>query len=252
MKQKKIAISIDPQLLRDVERTIDGNSVRSRSQAIEVLLKKALQGNVTMAVILAGGKNGEGKAMRLHNGRPVLQSLIEWMSHYGVRKFIITLNSGERRVRSYFGDGSRFNVKIYYLLEQRPSGTAGALKGCRSIIDSTFVVANCDSLFRFDLSSMILHHTRGGKLVTLAVKESTQTSDYGTVEMEGGDVRGFFEKSAHAPSRIISTGLYVMSIGVFDHLPEKGMLEKDVFPKLASQGKLGGFVFTSEWKDTER
>jgi len=252
MKQEKIAISIDPLLLREVERTIDGITIRSRSQAIEHLLRKALQGNVTTAVILAGGKKGEEKAMRLHNGQPVLQSLIQWMSQYGIRRFIITLDANERRIRDYFRDGSRFNVNISYLLEKEPSGTAGALYGCLSLIDSTFIVANCDSLFRFDLSSLILHNMRSGRLVTIAVKESGEIDKYGTVEMEGDEIRNFHEKSRHAPSHIINTGLYVMNVGVFNYVPEKGMLEKDVFPKLASIGKLGGYVFTSEWKDMER
>ncbi|MEM3363902.1 MAG: sugar phosphate nucleotidyltransferase [Candidatus Micrarchaeia archaeon] len=252
MKQEKIAISIDPQLLREVERTIDGKEVRSRSQAIELLLRKALRGNVTTAVILAGGPKGEEKAMRLHNGHPVLQSLIKWMAQYGINRFIITLDSKEQRIREYFGDGSRFNVKIYYLLEQKPSGTAGALHGCRQLVGLTFIVANADSLFGFDLPSMVLQHERSGKVATIAVRESSLASEYGTVEMEGNDILGFHEKTKKSRSNIISTGLYVMGADIFEYLPVIGSLERDVFPLLASQGRLGGFVFTSEWKDVER
>ncbi len=251
MKQEKIAISIDPLLLKEVEKTIDGTHVRNRSQAIELLVRKALGGKVATAIILAGGRRGEVKAMRLYNGKPVLHRLIEWMSLYGITMFIIAVDKNEKRIRRYFGDGSHFGVRIFYLLEPVPTGTAGAVHSCRSLVHSDFIVANCDSIFSLDIPMMVAYHRRNGKLVTMAVKEHITTSKYGTVEMEGDTVKGFYEKSASAPSRIINTGLYVMSRESFRYIPSKGMLERDVFPALAKAGKLGGFVFTSEWKDLE-
>ncbi|MCX8205633.1 MAG: sugar phosphate nucleotidyltransferase [Candidatus Micrarchaeota archaeon] len=251
MKQEKIAITIDPLLLREVEKTIDGNTIKNRSQAIELLLRKALGGDLTTAVMLAGGPHGEAKAMRLYEGRPVLHNLISWLSSYGIHRFIVALDKKEKSIRNYFGDGSRFGVKILYLVESEPSGTAGAIKGCQPLIDSTFAVANCDSIFGLDVQQMFLYHKRSGRLVTMAVKESIATAKYGTVHMEGDNVKSFHEKSASAPSRLINTGFYIMGPEVFRHIPDSGLLERDIFPKLAQQGLLGGYVFTSEWKDLE-
>jgi len=252
MKQEKIAISIDPILLGEVEGTIDGVLIRNRSQAIEALLRKAIGRGVSTAVILAGGPHGEGKAMRAYAGKPVMQHIIEWMSRHGIRRFIVAIDENERKIRSHFEDGSRLGVRMFYLLESVPAGTAGAIFGCRSLLDAPFVVANCDSIFSFNLSGMFSYHAKSGKLVTMAVKESITTSKYGTVDMEGGEIRGFYEKSKQVTTNMINTGLYVMSPEVFAHLPETGTLEHNVFPKLAAQGLLGGYVFTSEWKDLER
>lgn len=252
MKQAKIAISIDPKLLQEVEKTIDGISIKSRSQAIEYLLRKSLSGGVSTAVILAGGNYGEDKAMRRLMGKPVLQHLIEWMRGYGIDNYLIAISAGETSIRAYFGDGRRFNTKLTYLLESIPTGTAGAVSGSRSIVGQTFIVANCDSIFDFNLSNMISHHLKSGKHVTIAVKETDNPSEYGSVQMEGNDIIGFHEKSVRAPSKIVSVGLYIMNREVFSYLPNKGSLEELVFPRLARERMINGYIFTSKWKDTER
>ncbi|MGB9635540.1 MAG: hypothetical protein ACPL0A_03615, partial [Candidatus Micrarchaeia archaeon] len=124
MKQVKIAISIDPKILSDVENTIDGVNIRNRSQAIAHLLRKALQNETSTAVILAGGKHGEEKAMRQFKGKPVIQHLMEWMRKYGINNFVIAISASDNSIRKYFGDGSRLNSRIFYLLETIPTGTA--------------------------------------------------------------------------------------------------------------------------------
>ncbi len=252
MKQTKIAISIDPYILGEIEKRIDGNAIKNRSQAIEYLLRKALLSNASTAIILAGGDRGEDKAMRTHDGKPILEHLIKWMLGYGIHKFVIALRSDESRIRAYFGDGSKFNANILYLLESNPVGTAGAVKACMSLVGPVFIVANCDSIFGFNLIRMLDYHNKLGKVATIAVREKQNPSEYGCVEMEGYEITSFSEKQKHASTRIVNTGLYIMNKQVKDFLPDEGMLERDVFPVLASKGALAGYMFTSEWMDTER
>ena len=64
----------------------------------------------------------------------------------------------------------------------------------------------------------------------------------------------FIEKPAknNAISNLINAGLYIMDPKVLEYLPDGfGMIEQDVFPKLASEEKLMGFVFSGQWFDSE-
>lgn len=252
MKVEKIAISIDPYLLREIEAKVDGIHIRSRSQAIEYLLRKALSGDVNTAFLLAGGIYGEKKAMNVHNGKPSIVNLIEWMKNYGITKFIISVNYNENLIRKSLGDGSKFGVKITYLLESSPCGTAGAIKGAKTIINSPFIVANCDSTYGFDLSSLLNYHKKMSGTVTIAVRETKKPTEYGVVEMEGDNIISFKEKPSSSKTNLVSTGIYVFNPSVLSLVPDNGMLEREIFPFLAERNQLKGYMFTSKWEDLER
>jgi mannose-1-phosphate guanylyltransferase len=252
MKVEKIAISIDPYLLREVEGKVDGTYIKSRSQAIEYLLRKALSGDVNTAFLLAGGIFGEKKAMEIHNGKPSILNLIEWMKDYGIDKYIISVNYNENLIRKTLGDGSKFNVKISYLLESSPCGTAGAIKGAKKMLNSPFIVANCDGAFGFDLSSLLSYHKKMSGVVTLAVRETQKPTNYGVVEMEGDNIISFKEKPSSSKTNLVSTGIYIFNPSALSLLPDTGMLENDIFPYLANKNQLKGYIFTSRWDDLER
>ncbi len=252
MKVEKIAISIDPYLLREIESKIDGVYIKSRSQAIEYLLRKALSGDVNTAFLLAGGIFGEKKAMNVHNGKPSIVNLIEWMKDNGIERFIISVSYNENLIRKTLGDGSNYGVKISYLLESSPCGTAGAVKGAKNMLNSPFIVANCDGMFNFDLSSLLSYHKKMSGIVTLAIRETKTPTEYGVVEMEGDNIISFNEKPSSSKTNLVSTGIYVFNPSVLSLLPDTGMLERDVFPFLAHKNQLKGYIFTSRWEDLER
>jgi NDP-sugar pyrophosphorylase family protein len=251
MKVEKIAISIDPYLLREIESKIDGVNIKSRSQSIEFLLRKALAGNINTAFLLAGGIFGEKKAMEIHKGKPSILNLIEWMKNYGVNKFIISVNYNENSIRKTLGDGSKYGVKISYLVESSPCGTAGAVRGVQKMLNSPFIVANCDSTFNFDLSSLLSYHKKMSGTITIAVRETKKPTEYGVVEMEGDNVISFKEKPSSTKTNLVSTGIYIFNPSALTLLPENGMLEQEVFPYLAKKNQLKGYIFTSKWDDLE-
>jgi mannose-1-phosphate guanylyltransferase len=76
----------------------------------------------------------------------------------------------------------------------------------------------------------------------------------GVVAMQGNKVVDFVEKpkKEEAPSHYISAGYYIFSPEVFKHLPKekKFMLENHLFPVLAKQKKVAGFISKAQWFDT--
>lgn len=60
--------------------------------------------------------------------KPLLEYIIQWIKKYGFNKFILLVKYRWKQIRNYFGDGSRFGVKITYSIDQEPyKGTGGAL-----------------------------------------------------------------------------------------------------------------------------
>jgi NDP-sugar pyrophosphorylase family protein len=253
--KEKVAISIDAKLLKQVDALVDGSAVRSRSHAVETLLKKAL-GGARKALVLAGGE-GRGLAPLTYsipkplievNGKPVLQRIVEWLAGQGISDIIVSVGYLGEQIEAYFGNGSAFGVSIAYVREKEPLGTAGPLLLAANALREPFVMLNGDVLCDFDLRGMLAFHARAGGMATVALKESADASKYGAVLLQGENVTSFVEK-ARRGAALVNAGVYVMEPGVIALAPQKGSLEKDVFPALARKRLLRGYVFDGRWAD---
>lgn len=258
--KEKIAFSIDPLLLTKLDSLVDGISVKSRSHALDILLRKALsEDRVRKALILAGGEKKSAKValprpLTEHEDKPALLHTIEWLKKNGVDQVVISIGAHGTDIESYFQDGKAFGVSIEYVKESEPLGTSGSLFLAREKFSSTFVALNADMVCSFNLSEMISFHKRAKAPATIALTHARDTSHYGVVEIEGERISGFVEKpaSGQESGSLINAGVYVFEPGVFSLVKEKGMLETDVFPQMAKKGLLKGYVFSGKWVDLEK
>lgn len=105
-----------------------------------------------------------------------------------------------------------------------------------------------------NINEMLEQHKKNRALVTIALKEVLDPSSYGVARLQGDKILEFVEKPAKGsePSKFINSGFYIMEPEVFRYIPKKGfsMLERDVFPKIASMGRLYGYKFKGQWFDT--
>ena len=120
------------------------------------------------AVILAGGLGTRlrpytkslPKPMLPLGKKPILEYEIEWIKKNGIKEIVICVSYLRKKIENYFGDGSKFGVKIEYAISSKPLGDAGQLKTAQKFIDDTFVCVYGDSLFDFNLRKMITEHKR--------------------------------------------------------------------------------------------
>jgi len=244
MKRKeKIAFSISPDLLARVDAMVDGEGVKSRSHAIEILLKKGLEGKAPGALVLAGGK---GAPRSLEQWRASFERLVRWLEGNGVRG--ITFVGGREVEKAVRG------LPAGFLLEKRPLGTAGALSLAKGAYTTTFIMAYADIVSGLNLGSMLEQHARERPVVTMALTEVENASKYGAVELEGLRIKGFVEKPlpGKEPSRLVNAGVYVLEPRIFEFLPKRGSFEREVLPVLARAGMVQGFVFTGEWRELSK
>ena len=259
--KERITITLDKDLIGQIDKRIDGNIIKNRSQQIELLLTNSLGTySPEKALILIGGKGTRlrpltyktPKCMIDVHGKTLTEHLFDLLKKYGIRDVILSVGYLKENVKEYYGDGSKFGVNITYVEEDEPLGTAGPLRLAKKYINDSFIVTNGDELKNFNIPRMFRLHKRKDALATLALTTVTDPSQYGVARLSGSRILEFVEKpkKEEAPSNLINAGFYIMEPEVIDMISEGfSMLEKDVFPKLAREGRLRGFPTAGQWFD---
>lgn len=169
-----------------------------------------------LMVIMAGGK---GTRLRPHTeecpkpllpvgGKPMLEHIIERAKAEGFQNFVLAIHYLGHMIEDYFGDGSHWQVKIDYLREDSPLGTAGAIGLLNPRPDAPFLVSNGDVLTDIHYGELVDFHSRHNATATMAVRLHEWQHPYGVVHTKGVDIVGFEEKPI-ARSHI-NAGIYVL------------------------------------------
>jgi mannose-1-phosphate guanylyltransferase len=180
------------------------------------------------AVIQAGGQGTRlapystvlPKALMPIGDSTVIDHLLGQIRDAGVGRVFITVSKFGPLIRSYCGDGSRWDLEIEYVVEDTPLGTLGGLNMIRDQLDGPFFVANSDVYTDLELKDLLVAHACGAAAVTVVVTRQTVNIAYGVVEHVNGLVSRFREKPSQDFS--VSTGIYCMSPDVFEFIPPTG------------------------------
>ncbi|HEY9774163.1 MAG TPA: NDP-sugar synthase [Planktothrix sp.] len=189
---------------------------------------------------------------------PVMEHIINLLRSHGFTEICANLHYLPEKIVEYFGDGSRFGVKLTLRHEQKLSGDAGGVRSCRDFLSSgTFLVTMGDLLTDADLSAIVAKHKEKKALASIAVKQVplSEVHRFGVVVTNGdGFITGFQEKPSaeEALSTMISTGIYVLEPEVFDHMPAAGDFGfgRQLFPQLVAKGlPVLGVEIENYWSD---
>ena len=216
------------------------------------------------AIILAGGEGtrlktvtgDEPKPMAKLCGKPVLEHVLNLLKRSGITGARITLRYRPERIRDYFGDGSKFGMRLSYHEETVPLGTAGAVRACAEYYgDRDFLVIAGDCACDFDLAPLLEAHRRHRPAVTMALYACESPLQYGIVLTDAlHRVVRFAEKPdwPQVVSDLVNTGIYVVSPEAMKYVPADTPFDfaKDLFPKLLETGhELRGIPLEGYWCD---
>jgi len=259
--KERVTITLDKNLISQIDKRIDGMGIKNRSQEIELLLAESLGTNIpSKAVLLVGGRGTRlkpltdkiPKALLEVQGKTITEHLFDLLKKYGIRDVVLCTGYLKNKIREYFGDGGKIGINITYVEEDEPLGTAGPLKLAKRYLKDSFIVSNGDELKNINIPRMFRLHKRKNALATIALTTADDPSHYGVARLDGSRIVEFIEKPSkmQAPSNLINAGFYIFEPEVIDMIPDGfSMLEKDVFPKLAKMGRLRGFPFAGQWFD---
>ncbi len=202
------------------------------------------------AVILVGGQATRllpltcniPKAMLPVLNIPFLEHVIRYLSKHQIKDIILAQGYLAQPIESYLGDGSQLGVKLNYITEDTPLGTAGAVKNAEKYLDETFLMLNGDIFTDLDITAMIKHHLERKAKATIALTPVDDPTSYGLTETDAeGRITRFLEKpkQSQVTTNMINAGTYVLEPEILAPMPPqtKVSIEREVFPLLLEQGK---------------
>jgi len=164
--------------------------------------------------------------------RPVMAHILDLLDRHGFEEVIANLHYFPDSIREHFGE------RLSYRYEEELLGTAGGVRACREFFgDEAFLIISGDALTDIDLGAFVARHRAAGGIATLAVKQVSDTREYGVVlHDQDGRITGFQEKPEpeEALSDLGNCGIYIFEPAIFDWFPERPFADwaQDVFPAL--------------------
>ena len=213
-----------------------------------------------LMVLMAGGL---GMRLRPHtekcpkpllpiSGKPILQHIIERAKSQGFVNFCIAVNYLGHMIEDHFGDGSSLGVKINYIREDKPLGTAGALSLFDAPPDNPFLVSNGDVLSDIRYDEILDFHFRYSADATMAIRLYEWQNPFGVVNTQGMKIIGFEEKPVIQSH--INAGVYVLSPLVLQSLHRGECCDMPaLFERIQVEGMLTiAYPMHEPWLDVGR
>jgi NDP-sugar pyrophosphorylase family protein len=216
------------------------------------------------AILLAGGQGTRLRPLTIHTPKPIVPIFNQPFLHYQIDllkrvpeidEVILSLNYQPRRIEEMFGEGDGLGIKIRYVVEPAPLGTAGAVKYAGDKLSESVVVFNGDVLTEIDLASVIRLHRERRARATIVLTPVDNPSAYGLVETDAtGNVRRFLEKPSadEITTNHINAGIYVLEPDTFDRIPSHvpWSIERSYFPSLVDrQETFVAYLYSGYWID---
>ncbi|KAL0660083.1 hypothetical protein Bca4012_080668 [Brassica carinata] len=192
--------------------------------------------------------------------KPMILHQIEALKAAGVTEVVLAINHQQPEVMLNFVEEyeKKLEMKITFSQETEPLGTAGPLALARDKLihesGKPFFVLNSDVICEYPLLEMIEFHKNHGAEASIMVTKVDDPSKYGVVVMEEASeaarVESFVEKPKYFVGDKINAGIYLLNPSVLDRIElRRTSIEKEIFPKIASEKKLYAMVLPGFWMD---
>ena len=218
---------------------------------------------MAVAILLVGGfgtrlmplTKNTPKPMLTVAGVPVTEHQLAMAKAAGITEVVLATSYLSEVFIPYFGDGSKWGMKIKYAVEKEPLGTGGAIRNAAKLLDTkeSVVILNGDVLSSHNLSEQIRQHEAHDADVTLHLTQVDDARAFGCVPTDSdGRVTAFLEKMENPVSNQINAGCYVFNPRVVSTIPLDNVVsvERETFPQLVANGaKVFGYLENAYWLD---
>lgn len=209
------------------------------------------------AVILAGGLGTRLRPFTEVIPKPllpigeesVLEIQISRLRHFGFDEIYLATNYKANYIEKFFGDGSRYGVKLTVSKETKPLGTAGPLSLLSSQFRRPFVVMNGDILSTIDFASLYRFAESKTADLCVAIKKIITPFAFGNIFYEGDFVTRIDEKPDIETE--ILAGIYVMKPAIFELIPQDEHYDMDqlIGSMLAAKRPIAKYEMKEMWLD---
>lgn len=212
------------------------------------------------AVILAGGLGTRLKPFTEAIPKPllpigekaVLEIQIEHLKKYGFNEIFLATNYKSDYIENFFGNGSRYGVKLTISREETPLGTVGPLTLLKNELTEPFVVMNGDILSNINFDDFYNSALSNDNLLSISIKKIIMPYSFGNIYFKDGLVTGIEEKPDIITYAL--AGIYVMKPGIFSFIPGNEYYGMDSLIKkmLLEQSPISKYELNEYWLDIGR
>lgn len=232
--------------------------INKKKEIIDIYtIKKIKDSSIKNSMlIMAGGKGFRlrpltektPKPLLLVNNKPLIENIIINAKNKGLRNFIISINYLGKKIKKYLGNGKRYNVKIEYIEEKKPLGTAGAL-GLIKKFDSPIILSNSDIISNINYNEMIKYHKKKKALITVSAKIIKNTINYGNIITSGSRIKNIIEKPSRETK--INAGIYIVDSKIKKYIKKNEYLDMTTLINQLIKKKLKVEIFPlhESWTD---
>lgn len=200
-------------------------------------------------VIIAGGKGTRlglkdiPKPMVKIDNKPLLEHQINLAKRYGIKEVFILSGHLANVIEEYFGDGTKFGVKIHHVVEPYPLGTAGSLKLLEGKTEDRFLVFYGDVVMDFEIASFIEFDKQYHSIGTTIIHPNDHPYDSDLLELDKNNNVTKVLPKPHCEGEnyqnLVNAAVYIFSKNIFNYI-ENGILQdigKDILPKIVNAGE---------------
>ena len=198
------------------------------------------------AIILAGGRGKRLRPITDYVPKPLIPikniPIIEWQIKYlkkfGISEVIICSGYKTEMIENYLSN-KKLGIKITFSVENTPLGTGGAIKNAgKKINEKSFIVINGDIITNIDLKKLL---KKENSIAAIQLK-----TKFGVLQTTDDKIIKFDEKK-EIENLWMNAGMYHLKKNTLKDLPNKGDIEKTLFPNYAKKEKL----FTLKFRNTK-
>ena len=215
------------------------------------------------AVVLVGGAGTRLRPLTYSTPKPLLpianvpfvERQLDWLAHYGVDEAVLSLGYLPEAFLEHFADERHGDMKLRFVVEHEPLGTAGGIRFAAEGINERLLVCNGDVLTDLDLGAFVAFHEARGAEATISLTQVDDPSAFGVVPTRSdGEVIAFVEKPPRdqAPSNWMNAGTYVLEPSALAAIPPRlnVSIERETFPRMLEQpGRLFAMRSDCYWLD---
>ena len=191
--------------------------------------------------------------------KPMSEYCVDAIRDCGISEIAIIIGGiGSNKVKEYYGDGSKFNVKITYIEQDEPKGIAHAINLCQEFIgDEKFLVFLGDNIIQKPIADFVENFNKSDYDATVLLCEVDNPSRFGIADVENEKIVKITEKPKKPTSNLAVTGIYLLTPLIFEIIDNlkpswRNELEiTDALDNLLKQNdNIGYETITDYWKDT--
>ena len=211
-------------------------------------------------IIMAGGKGkrmlpytkNKPKPLLKIKDKPILEHILSKAKKEGFKNFIFTINYLGQKIKKYFNDGKKWNVKISYVKEKLPLGTVGGIKLIKPLPKEPIIVCNGDVISDIKFEDLLNFHIKNKAFATMAIKSYEIENPYGVVNLRGEKILNLDEKPVIKSN--INVGVYIFNPEAINYIRKNESLDmNNFFDRLVKLNKrVLAYPVYESWADIGR